>query len=153
IRFATGKFDLDVEMEDASKILLIRGVVRDLESRKTVPYASIYERTSLSSSMSDSQGYFELKLNQEKHPSPWLTISKTEYRDTTFVILPTVDVPLGRGMGRFRFIPGESSSEAVENSFLGRMFIGFRQRFQRLNLGGFFADNPVQMSFVPGLSS
>lgn len=33
------------------------------------------------------------------------------------------------------------------------MFIGFRQRLQRINLGGFFAENPVQMSLVPGLSS
>src|SRR5690606_20448831 len=55
--------------------------------------------------------------------------------------------------GIFRYFPDEGSAEAVENSFLGRMFIGFRQRFQRINLGGFFAENPVQMSFTPGLSS
>ena len=153
IRHASGKFDLDVEMEEGNKRLLLRGYVKNESSGASVPYASVYEKNSLVASLSDAQGYFELKINSRKASSVWLTLSKAEYRDTTFVLLPAVEVGPKNTMGRFRFLPGEGSSNAVENSFAGRLFIGFKQRFQRLNLGGFFAENPVQMSFTPGLSS
>src|SRR5690606_27948142 len=140
IRTASEKFDLDIEMDEANKKkLLLRGYVKNLNSGESVPYVSIYERNSLGATLTDKQGYFELKLNQQKNPSFWLTVSKTEYRDTTFVLLPAVEVGLGNDKGRFRYLPDEGTSEALENSFLGRMFISFRQRFQRINLGGFFA--------------
>lgn len=57
------------------------------------------------------------------------------------------------GESKFRFLPGNVSEGNLENSFWGGMFIGFRQRMQRLNLGSYFAESPVQVSLIPGLSS
>ncbi|MFC4872061.1 hypothetical protein [Negadavirga shengliensis] len=152
IRYAPGVLDLEAEMETGSRQVTVKGHVKDLRTQKNLGYATVYERNTLTSTLTDQNGYFELKLRQS-NPSIWLTLGKENYRDTTFMLLPQVDIQAKRGNGRFRYYPDDGSAEEMEQSFFGRMFIGVRQRFQRLNLGGFFAENPYQMSFIPGLSS
>src|SRR5690606_33876627 len=103
------------------------------------------------SALTDDKGYFELKTKSSS--SAWLTLSKDGYKDTTFMILPEVEIQASKKNGLFRYYQETGSADDVEQSFFGRMFIGFQQRFQRINLGGFFAESPFQMSLTPGLSS
>ncbi|WP_339900871.1 hypothetical protein [uncultured Cyclobacterium sp.] len=151
IKYAPGK--LDVDLIEGNKRSMLKGKVRDLHSGEAVPFASVYEKNSMVSSLSDQNGDFELKYKKQPDDLVWLTVSKEEYRDTSFVILPSVDVGLRDKSRKLRFYPEDGAVEAMENSALGRLFIGFRQRVQRLNLGGFFAESPMQVSLTPGLSS
>lgn len=151
IKYAPGK--LDVDLIEQNKRSILKGVVRDLNSGEAVPFASIYEKSTLISALSDKNGGFELKYKKQPDDPVWLVISKEEYRDTSFVILPSVDVALRGKPRKLRFYPEDGAVEAMENSALGRLFIGFRQRVQRLNLAGFFAESPMQVSLTPGLSS
>ncbi len=152
IRFAPGRLDMEAETDSQINQVNVKGYIKDLITKEGVSFASIYEKNSLTSSLTDEHGYFELKYRQN-NKSVWLTLSKEGFRDTTFLLLPTVDIQAGRDIGRFRYKPDDGSADALEQSFFGRVFIGFRQRIQRINLGGFFAESPYQMALVPGLST
>ena len=152
IRYAPGVLEVDVEMESGPKQWMINGFIRDSHTGENISYASIYDRNSLASTPTDENGYFELQSRQSD-PVIWLTISKSSYRDTTFMLLPGVDIRAKKRTSIFRYYQEDGSVDELEQSFFGRMFIGFRQRFQRINLGGFFVESPYQMSLVPGLSS
>src|SRR5690606_10451219 len=92
-------------------------------------------------------------LKTKSTGSAWLTLSKKHYKDTTFMILPEVEIQASKKKRFLRYYQEDGSAGEVEQSFFGRMFIGVQQRFQRINLGGFFAESPFQMSLTPGLSS
>ncbi|MFO7825215.1 MAG: hypothetical protein R6V72_14850 [Cyclobacterium sp.] len=154
IRHAPGKLDAEIEMEQEGKVLLVKGKVKDLHSGEAISTVSIFEKNGWAFTLSDAQGEFELKLKSTAPSSVWLSLRKEEYRDTSFVLLPPVYVGSSSQEERkFRFFPQNGSAENLEDSFWGGMFIGFRQRMQRLNLAGFFAESPVQMSLTPGLST
>lgn len=152
IRYAPNKLAVSTEIEKTERQTIVKGFVRDLDSQHNVEFASIYEHNQLVSTLSDRNGYFELKL-KKTDGAIWITLSKESYRDTSLMMLPPVDIISKNRGNRLRFNPGDDNTEAIEQTFLGRMFIGFRQRFQRINLSGFFGESPYQMSLVPGLSS
>ncbi|PZX54020.1 peptidase associated/transthyretin-like domain-containing protein [Algoriphagus chordae] len=152
IRYAPEKLDLDAEMDTRFNRVTVKGYIKNIRTNEVVSQASIYDKTSLASTLTDENGYFKLKY-KKNNASIWLTLSKENYRDTTFLLMPTVDIVAEKENRRFRYLPGDSTTKALEESFLGRAFIGFKQRFQGINMGSFFAESPVQMSLIPGLST
>ena len=152
IRYAPEKLDLDAEMETRLRRVTIKGYITNIRTQEGVSQASIYDKNSLASTLTDENGYFKLKYKKD-NASIWLTLSKENYRDTTFLLLPTVDIVADQENKRFRYLPGDSTTQSIEESFMGRMFIGFRQRLQGINVGSFFAESPFQMSLIPGVSS
>nr|MBI1229259.1 hypothetical protein [Cytophagales bacterium] len=152
IRYAPGMLDVAADIENSEKQTTIKGYIKDYQTQESIAFVSIYERSQLISTMSNQQGYFEIKLKNPQS-SLWVTLSKENYRDTTFMILPTVDIKAKTMPQRLRFSPQSGNVDMVEGSFFGRLFIGFRQRIQRINLGGFLGESPYQMSLVPGVGS
>ncbi|SFB37844.1 peptidase associated/transthyretin-like domain-containing protein [Algoriphagus aquimarinus] len=152
IRYAPEKLDLDAEMETRFKTVTVKGYIKNIRTNEGVSQASIYDKNSLASTLTDEKGYFKLKY-KKNDTSIWLTLSKENYRDTTFLLMPTVNIVAEKESRKFRYIPGDSATKALEESFLGKAFIGFKQRFQGINMGSFFAESPVQMSLIPGLST
>lgn len=152
IRYAPEKLDLEAEIETRFKTVTVKGYIKNIRTNEGVSLASVYDKHSLASTLTDKKGYFKLKY-KKFDSSIWLTLSKENYRDTTFLLLPTVSIVAEKENRRFRYLPGDSTTRELEDSFLGRMFIGFRQRLQGMNVGSFFAESPVQMSLTPGLSS
>ncbi|MDR7132355.1 hypothetical protein J2X69_004722 [Algoriphagus sp. 4150] len=152
IRYAPEKLDLDAEMDTRFKTVTVKGYIKNVRTNEGVSQASIYDRNSLASTLTNDKGYFKLKY-KKSDSSIWLTLSKENYRDTTFFLLPTVSIVSEKENRLFRYLPGDSTTRELEDSFLGRMFIGFRQRLQGMNVGSFFAESPFQMSLTPGLSS
>jgi hypothetical protein len=152
IRYAPKLLDLEVEIEKSARQTTVKGFVRDFKTQELVAFASIYERSQLVSTMSNQEGYFELKVKNPQ-ASIYVTLSKENYRDTSFVILPVVDIAARNFKNRLRFTPETENADAVEDSFFGRLFISFRQRVQRINLGGFLGESPYQMSLIPGVGS
>ncbi|WP_114752638.1 peptidase associated/transthyretin-like domain-containing protein [Pleomorphovibrio marinus] len=152
IRYAPKMLDVDAEIEKTERQTTVKGYIRDHQSQESVAFASIYERSQLVSALSNQEGYFELKLKNSQS-SIWVTLSKENYRDTSFILLPTVDIASRNFKSRLRFSPQSTNAGEVEDSFFGRFFIGFRQRIQRINLEGFFGESPYQVSFIPGIGS
>lgn len=132
--------------------LVIEGQLNDLLTDEAVPFASIYERHVLVSTLSDRAGKFRLSV---KRPGEtlWLTVSKENYRDTTLALIAPVSVGAKDSKIREWFYPENAMGSGLESSAIGRFFAGSRQRIQALNLGGFLAYNPFQISLTPGLSS
>ena len=152
IRYAPKMLDVEAEIEKAEKQTTVKGFIRDFKTQESVAFASIYEHSQLVSTMSNQEGYFELKVKNPQS-SIFVTLSKENFRDTSFMILPVVDIAGRNIQNRLRFSPQSGNAEALEESFFGRLFIGFRQRIQRINLGGFFGETPYQMSLLPGIGS
>ena len=137
IRYAPGVLDLDAQVEETVRQLTVKGFVRDRQTGEGIAHASVYDKSHLNSTLTDEEGYFELKT--KSNASVWLALSKKNYKDTTFMILPEVEIQASKKKNLFRYYQEDGSADEVEQTFFGRMYIGFRQRFQRVNLGGFFA--------------
>ncbi|WP_233756006.1 carboxypeptidase-like regulatory domain-containing protein [Algoriphagus sp. AGSA1] len=152
IRYAPEKLDLDAEMETQFNRVTVKGYIKNTRTNEGVSQASIYDKNSLVSTLTDENGFFKLKY-KKNNASIWLTLSKENYRDTTFLLLPVVNIKAKKDSRTFRYIPGDGTTQEIEESFLGNLFIGFRQRLQGINVGSYFAESPVQMSLVPGVSS
>lgn len=153
IRYAPNRLYLEEgDDEQIGKNWIVKGRIKDLKSDELIAYASVYEQTMLTSSITDKNGYFELKL-KDPNASVMITVSKEDYRDTTFMLLPPFDIQASPKKGKFRYYPNGSGDENLQDTFLGRMMIGFRQRMQGMNIGNFFAEMPVQVSLVPRLST
>lgn len=74
------------QTKTTSSVLIISGYLEDEFSKEKITAASVYEKKSITSVVSDEFGFFRLKL--EKHPEVALelSISKRDYADTTIAI-------------------------------------------------------------------
>jgi len=164
------------------KFYTVSGYVLDDQTGYWIPNASIYEASLLASTLTNTQGYFKLRLKQ-KHKSSKLTVSKEFYQDTSFSIDPgynqqiTVTL-LPETSGSVTIISPDDyfapeqlklrvqkdsvvteytytlvDSSTVDKTSMSRFLISSRQRIQSLNLKKFFTTRPFQVSLVPGLSS
>lgn len=69
------------------KYYIITGYIIDDQTGEVISNASVYEKSQLSSSITDGKGYFKLKLKSRINTAA-LTVSKEFYEDTTFTIQP-----------------------------------------------------------------
>jgi len=153
IRYAPRRMAVAIHVEKPRYgPMVVEGQITDAGNKKGVYLASIYERNALTSTLSGPTGNFKLTIRRPEE-TIWLTISKENYRDTTLALLPPVQVSTKQKGRRYWFAPEEGNGMGLDGTALGRFFISSRQRIQRINLGGFFAYNPYQISLTPGLSS
>jgi hypothetical protein len=157
LRHAPNRLYLTAEVvkdKDPGVQLLVKGFVKDATSQKVIRRASVYEKNLLVSTLTDDNGYFEIKLKNYTG-SLLLTVTRDTYRDTSLYVLPAVSVTTNPGIGNktYKYYPGGEGSNGIEHSRFARLFISSKQLVQGLNLGNFFASSPYQISFTPGLSS
>lgn len=69
------------QSSSGEKTVLLSGYVSNKESGETVPYATIYDSTSLTSTSSNEYGYYTLTLKNTENPL--IVVRKEGYRDTT----------------------------------------------------------------------
>ena len=154
IRYVPGSLYITFQNEKRSaRRLVLNGCVQDLANGKGIAQASVYERKILVSTLTDKNGNFELKI---KHPdkSLYITVNKNNYRDTTIVFLLPIEIYRKYREDNFFYYPDDGgSANGVERSAFARFFISSKQMIQGINLGGFFAHSPYQVSLTPGLSS
>lgn len=160
----------------------IAGYVLDDADGRFIHRASVYEPRQLRSALTNTGGFFTLKLKQKKPAT--LAVSKEAYRDTSFRIDPGVDQritvtlqPLSSSSLTLigpddYFAPEElklrvrrsdstvteytyrrTDSAAVETASLGRWLIPDDQKAQSRNLFRFFTTRPYQLSLTPGLGT
>lgn len=143
---------IDYDIKASGNQYTISGYVIDAQSGEKIYNASVFERQMLSSTLTNKDGYFSLRLKNVQKKTIDLTASKSLYRDTTVMILHEITVRPGGYKESDNRMYDEDSSQ-VERTFMGRILLSSKQSIQSLNLAGFFADRPFQASVVPGLSS
>lgn len=152
LRHAPGRLSLTAEVEeDQSKQFVIKGYVTDAYNHQQLKQVSIYEKNQLLSTLTNEQGYFELRLLGYKGALA-LVASKENYRDTALYVLHNVSVSPISSKRAYKYYPEDEHPGKTESRF-SRFFSSSRQRIQNLNLGGFFAESPYQFSLTPGLST
>ena len=153
IRHAPGRFSI-VADADRSQIdqVLIKGHVIDQQSNQNISGVSVYEKNFSTSTLTDGQGNFELKL-KKSDAQYILTASKDNYRDTSLYLLQDVIVNSTVKEKRYKYDPTADQYKGKKRSGLSRLFVSSKQTLQDMNLGGLFQYSPYQISLTPGLSS
>lgn len=126
---------------------VISGYVVDNANGNKIKDASVYDKHLLKSTLTDQHGYFKLKL-KTNNQAIRISVTKDQYKEITVTMLPGIVVG-GTDSTKYGFQP----SNGRLNPYFGKIFISSRQQIQNINLGGFFTESPVQVSFVPGLST
>lgn len=124
---------------------IISGYVRDAESGDVIPFASVYDSASLSSSLTDASGFYSMELAKESDDPVNIVVSKTKYIDTYIVVQPIVDrlisVELNPSLDSLEAKP--SMSDKITN-----FFVGSKQQIANLNIKTPILRN-AQISFLP----
>ncbi|WP_225872482.1 STN and carboxypeptidase regulatory-like domain-containing protein [Pedobacter polaris] len=152
LRYAVNHFTIEAEnITTAENLYMISGYVIDTETGKKVKQASVYEKKLLQSTLTDDDGFFNLKFKGE-HSAIILTASKETYRDTALVFLSSIDIR-PQGYDDPDKEKGAFFSNAIEDLGIGKFFLSTKQRIQNINIPNFLANTPFQASLTPGLSS
>lgn len=167
---------------EEQKIYSVSGFVYDERSGTPINEASIYEKKLLASVLTNSEGYFKMRLKSSKAVTAELTLSKESYEDTTFTIEPAHNQELVITMmpvvnaaeitvvgpkdylfpDSITYIPDTTTtgigvhridSVKVEMTGMARFLLSSKQRVQSLNLEHFFTTRYFQFSIIPGLST
>lgn len=132
----------------------ISGYIKDGENNQILRNVSVYESAQLVSVLTDTNGFFRLKLRGGTAHAT-LIVSKQFYRDTVLFVQPGHDqqfeIPIAHE--KVADLTPFVVSGRVERTWLGRMFLSSRSVIQSINLSNFFADKPYQFSLIPGLGS
>jgi hypothetical protein len=129
---------------------VVNGYIMDVQTNKRLENASVYEKNALQSTLTDKEGFFELRLKNVSETIE-LTVVKENYKSITTIFLSEVKIQMGSRKSNSDYVDGDFS--AVERTGIGRFFISSKQKIQSLNLGGFISEVPVQASLIPGLST
>lgn len=142
---------INTDLTNDNNTFSVSGMVVDERTGERLMNASVYEKTHLVATLTDEHGYFKLKFRTSNPGSITVTASKRLYRDTTIHFLQTVLVSSRANTAAYNNIDEESNR--IERTALGSLFISARQKIQSLNITGFFAKRPFQVSLTPGLST
>lgn len=72
--------------KSATTSMIISGYVEDVQTKQRIAEASVYEKKSITSTVSDEFGFFRLKLDKKPDEPLEVSISKKDYRDTTITL-------------------------------------------------------------------
>jgi len=137
------------------KLYMISGYIKDDSTQEKLGNVSVYESGQLVSTLTDTNGFFRLRLRDNKYAHAELVISKQFYRDTVLFLRPGYDqqvtVPIVKE--KVSDLTPFVVSNKVEKTWVGKLFLSSKQIVQSLNLGDFFANKPVQLSLIPGLGT
>lgn len=152
---------------------IIDGFVVDEETGERIPYASIYDKTNLVSTLSDERGYFVLKLKNKLNTSE-ISISKQNYQDTSIKISVGLNQQVSFALARksiqskrseplaVQRIIGDSTecaeeiasdNESKKQHYLNRLFLSSKRRIQNINMSNFIANRSFQLSVIPMIST
>lgn len=153
----TSKYVIILQREgiSAAKIYTISGYVADGVTKEKLTNASVFESNQLVSALTDSNGYFRLRL-KDRFARAVIIVSKQLYQDTLLVVRAGSDQQFNLTIIPARISelsPFVVTNHHVEKTWLGKFFLSSREIVQSMNLTDFFANKPFQFSLVPGLGT
>jgi hypothetical protein len=143
---------------DASPIRLytISGYIKDDSTHEKISNVSVYESGQLVSTLTDTNGFFRLRLKErERFSTASVVISKQFYHDTVLFVRSGYDREFTLNITREKIsdLTPFVVTHRVEKTWLGRLFLSSRAVVQSLNIVNYLADKPVQLSLTPGLGT
>jgi CarboxypepD_reg-like domain len=77
---------------NSTAVYIISGYVEDEQTGEKIPEASVYDKSTLTSAVTNEYGYYKIKLDPtKKHEPVSLSVSKSNYRDTLVVVTAATD--------------------------------------------------------------
>lgn len=73
------------QIQATTTAVIISGYVEDAVTRQRIPDASVYDKKSITSVVTDEYGYFRMKVDK-KEQTTTIAVSKRDYRDTLVTI-------------------------------------------------------------------
>ena len=161
------------------KTYTISGYVVNSETGERLSDVSIYETGHLTSTLTDANGNFTIKL-KDKYKTSSLAVSKDAFEDTTvsipqkfdlqlvIAIVPAVDEVIVSSPNNFEqadttrgIVKADTSApvinkpitDEVEKTGMGKFLLSAKQKIRSLNMKKFFTEKPFQFSVIPGISS
>ena len=157
------------------KLYTISGYVVNSETGERLSNVSIYETNHLTSTLTDENGNFTLKL-KDKYQTSSLAVSRDAYEDTTvsiqpkydlqlvIAIVPVVDEVIVSAPNKFEqadttgnAVSNDSTPvikstipDEVEKTQMGKFLLTAKQKIRSLNMKKFFTEKPFQFSVIPG---
>lgn len=141
-----------IQEDPAGHFWYLSGYIIDAKTGARIRDASVYEKNQLVASLTDQDGYFQLKL-KDKNPTAQIGVSKSWYVDTAIVLQPGYNQEITLSIEPKKFMLDSVVVDGVEETWWGNFFLSSRQKMQSINLGKFFVDKPYQVSVVPGVST
>lgn len=138
---------------------LVTGYVTDVSTGTRLAYASVYDTVSLTTTYSDSNGFFKLFLKNAPASPASIAVSKRDYLDTVIVVEPVNMQQLQIGLSPEPFpaalavtaSPGELPF--FEERRWMRYATTYRQRLAARNIHDLTGLRYSQVSFVPGFGT
>ncbi len=144
-----------IRRPDAGQYWYVSGYVTDGVTGEAIRDVSVFESNQLVASLTNEQGYFKLRL-KDRFPAVSLNISKSWYSDTAVTIKPGIDQQVNVSI-KPKAIELDSviigSSNRVEGTWWGNLFLSSKQTVQSINLSKFFVDMSFQASVLPGVGT
>lgn len=137
-------------------VIVINGYVQDYATGAKINQASVYEKSTLASAVTDEYGYFNLKL-EKKTDSIVVSVSKREYQDTLISITAPVNQYLTISIHPIKrdtlqiVIPTEPQDSVVE-TFQEQLFLPYESEPNVQNIRDTLYEL-VQVSFLPFLGT
>ncbi|MCC9065346.1 carboxypeptidase-like regulatory domain-containing protein [Flavobacterium piscisymbiosum] len=151
LRYAPLELSLELEKNNiVGEYYVVSGYIVDTKTNKRVENASVYEKNALQSTLTNKEGYFELKLKNVQQTIE-LTVTKEKYKSITMMLLSEIKIQMGSRQTKSHYDAGDYTQ--IERTGIGRFFISSKQKIQSLNLGGLISQAPVQASLIPSLST
>jgi hypothetical protein len=134
---------------------VVSGVVTDKHTGAKLPNVSVYERQQLISTITNNEGYFRLRL-KDRYPAAAISVSKDLYADTSVMLPAGQDQELELYISPVTYqlkVVDVTGKHTLEKNWFAQVFLSSRQKLTTLNIGGFLADKPYQVSLTPGLGT
>ncbi len=155
----------------------ISGYVVNSETGERLSDVSIYETGHLTSTLTDANGNFSIKL-KDRYKTSSLAVSKDSFEDTTvnipqkfdlqlvIAIVPVVNELVISSPNKFEQTDStgnttkdlisampKKGTENVEQTGMARFLLSAKQKIRSLNMKKFFTEKPFQFSVIPGVST
>lgn len=141
-----------IQNDPSGHFWYLSGYIVDAKTGERIRDVSVYEKNQLVASLTDEDGYFQLKL-KDKNPTAQIGVSKSWYIDTAIVLQPGYNQEITLSIKPESFMLDSLVVNSVEDTWWANFFLSSKQKMQGLNLGKFFVDKPYQASIVPGVST
>lgn len=152
----TGDYIIIRSRSNKQKIFVISGKVINKKTGKEIPYASVYDKRQLTSTLTNEHGFFKLRVHSHSAIIP-ISISKLYYHDTSYIYNTALKKNVIIPISPIRSIVLDSVTvtpySKLGNTWFGKFFISSKQTMQDINLSSFFVRQPFQYSLVPGIGT
>ncbi|MFK7787263.1 MAG: hypothetical protein AB8B56_19225, partial [Crocinitomicaceae bacterium] len=139
--------------DPGEKAIILSGYVSNKDSDETVPYVTIYDSVSLSSTSSNEYGYYYLVL--KKTENPFIVVRKEGYRDTTIQWTQSGSSVCNISLEALP-LAEDTTTEILEENAKIKWFQRFIPTEEQKSKFKNFSDQlqrKTQVSLVPGIGS